>query len=377
MSHILNDVLAKLEPIAAGVIADKAVQTDVDGVFPSHAVEAMASAGLMGLVTPIEHGGLGGTPGDASHVVERIARECGSSAMVICMHFSGAFVLARHGGAEVNRAVAAGQHLSTLAFSEVGSRSHFWAPLSTASSIDLGTQLDAAKSWVTSANHATAYVWSSRPLESEAPSTIWLVPADSEGLKPGPSFDGLGLRGNDSTSIAAENVMVDLSNRLGPDGGGFDIMMGTVLPIFQLMNSACSVGLMEGALSGTVRHASGTRYEHLDGASLADLPTIRNFLARARVQADMARMLWLDACDAVDNEREDAMLRVLQVKAGCGDTALDVLQISMRVCGGSAYRKEVGVERYFRDAQAASIMAPTSDVLYDFIGKAVCGMDLF
>ena len=71
------------------------------------------------------------------------------------------------------------------------------------------------------------------------------------------------------------------------------------------------------------------------------------------------------------------MLRVLQVKAACGDTALDVLQGSMRICGGAAYRKDVGVERYFRDAQAASVMAPTSDVLYDFIGKAVCGMDLF
>ena len=122
---------------------------------------------------------------------------------------------------------------------------------------------------------------------------------------------------------------------------------------------------------------SGSRYAHLDGTALADLPTIRNYLAKAKVQADMAQSLWLDACDAVDEGREDAMLRVLQVKAACGDTALDVLQSSMRICGGAAYRKDVGVERYFRDAQAASVMAPTSDVLYDFIGKAVCGMDLF
>jgi alkylation response protein AidB-like acyl-CoA dehydrogenase len=37
----------------------------------------------------------------------------------------------------------------------------------------------------------------------------------------------------------------------------------------------------------------------------------------------------------------------------------------------------VGVERCFRDARASSIMAPTSDVLYDFIGKAVCGLPVF
>ncbi|MEO6062198.1 MAG: hypothetical protein ABIQ99_09690, partial [Thermoflexales bacterium] len=35
------------------------------------------------------------------------------------------------------------------------------------------------------------------------------------------------------------------------------------------------------------------------------------------------------------------------------------------------------VDRSFRDARASSVMAPTTDVLYDFIGKAVCGMPLF
>jgi len=49
----------------------------------------------------------------------------------------------------------------------------------------------------------------------------------------------------------------------------------------------------------------------------------------------------------------------------------------MRVCGGAALRKDVGVERFFRDARAAGVMAPTTDALYDFIGRAVCGMPLF
>ena len=48
-----------------------------------------------------------------------------------------------------------------------------------------------------------------------------------------------------------------------------------------------------------------------------------------------------------------------------------------RVCGGAAFRKDVGVERYFRDGRANTVMAPTTDVLYDFIGKAICGQDLF
>jgi alkylation response protein AidB-like acyl-CoA dehydrogenase len=49
----------------------------------------------------------------------------------------------------------------------------------------------------------------------------------------------------------------------------------------------------------------------------------------------------------------------------------------MRVCGGAAFRKDLAVERNFRDAHAAGVMGPTTDVLYDFIGKAVCGQPLF
>ena len=51
--------------------------------------------------------------------------------------------------------------------------------------------------------------------------------------------------------------------------------------------------------------------------------------------------------------------------------------IAMRVCGGTAFRKEVGIERSVRDARAARVMAPTTDVLYDFIGKAVTGLPSF
>jgi alkylation response protein AidB-like acyl-CoA dehydrogenase len=189
-------------------------------------------------------------------------------------------------------------------------------------------------------------------------------------------YNGLGLRGNDSRAVAAEGVAIPESHRLGSDGEGFAIMMGTVLPGFNLMNAAFSVGLMEAAVSRTAAHASGSRYAHVD-SSLADFPTIRAYVARMRVRTDMAHALLIDTIQAIESGREDAMLRVLECKAAAAETALEVLSTAMRVCGGAAYRKDVGVERYFRDAQAASVMAPTTDQLYDFIGKAVCGLPLF
>jgi alkylation response protein AidB-like acyl-CoA dehydrogenase len=110
---------------------------------------------------------------------------------------------------------------------------------------------------------------------------------------------------------------------------------------------------------------------------VADLPTVRAFIARMRIKTDQTKALNGDTLAAMAANRPDTMLRVLESKAAAGECAAEVTDLAMRVCGGAAFRKEVGVERVFRDARAALVMAPTTDVLYDFIGKAVCGLPLF
>lgn len=376
--HSPNDShLQKADQVATIVVAPRAASIDQEGRFPGAGLEALAREGLLGLVSAPEAGGMGLGPGAAALVVERIARECPSTAMVLTMHYAGAAVIEKHAPLAVRADAAAGKHLSTLAFSESGSRSHFWAPVGTARRASAGgIRLDASKSWVTSAGHSTAYVWSSRPVAAEGASTLWLVPRATEGIGMTDRFEGLGLRGNDSRPVTADGVRVDESARLGPDGGGFDIMMGVVLPYFSLMSAGASVGMMEAATRRTIEHVSSVRHTHL-GSSLADLPTIRANVARMRLKTDMTRSLLLDTIQAVETGRPEAMLRVLEAKAAAGETALEVLGLAMRVCGGAAFRREAGVERFFRDAQAASVMAPTTDQLYDFIGKAVCGLPLF
>jgi alkylation response protein AidB-like acyl-CoA dehydrogenase len=285
-------------------------------------------------------------------------------------------VIEAHGAPEVRKRVAAGEDLATLAFSEAGSRSHFWAPLSTARRNGADVVLDAEKSWITSASEADLYVWSSKPLAAKGESTIWLVRRGTAGLgKPG-AFDGLGLRGNDSAPVRAQGVRVREQDRLGDDGAGFGVMMGVVLPWFSLLNAACSVGLMENMVRGTAAHVSGTRFAHL-GSTLAELPTVRAYLARMRLKTDMAYTLLLDAAAALVAQRPDASLRVLEAKAGAAECSTEVGDLALRVCGGAAFRKDVGVERAFRDARAATIMAPTTDALYDFMGKALTGLPLF
>ena len=368
--------LQQLDDIINNVIAPAAQAIDRDGVFPRAAIHALGDAGLLGLISAVDVGGMGLGLGEAALVVERISNVCSSTAMVVTMHYCGTTVLEKFGSIAIRRDIAEGTHLTTLAWSDSGSRSHFWAPVSTARREGDEVILDGSKSMVTSAAEADSYVWSTCPAVTEGASTLWLVASHAAGLSQPNYFDGMGLRGNCSSPLTATSLRVPAFAMLGTDGGGFDIMIGTVLPVFATLIASCSIGIMDAAINSSCAHVSGNKLEHL-GSTLAELPTIRAYIARAKIRADMARTLRDDTIAALAVGREDAMLRVMQVKVSAAEAALDVTDTAMRVCGGAAFRRDVGVERNFRDARAASVMAPTSDVLYDFIGKAVCGMPVF
>jgi alkylation response protein AidB-like acyl-CoA dehydrogenase len=372
-----SDHLERLAPVLEGTIGPAAPDIDREGVFPKANLDAVGGAGLLGLVSDPSVGGSGQGLRAATEVVRAIAGACPSTAMITCMHYAGTAVIEAHGPEPIRAEIARGSHLATLAFSERGSRSHFWAPVSSAT--EAGAEkvaLDAQKSWVTAATEADSYVWSSRPLAGDGASTLWLVPSALDGVKVDGPFDGLGLRGNQSCPVTATDAMLERTAMLGADGAGFDIMMGVVLPWFSLMNAAMSIGIMDASIAAAAVHLGATRLEHLD-ETLADNPVNRNHLARAKVITDQTSALLEDALAAIEGARPDAQLRVLEIKAAAGDNALAVTDACMRVCGGAAFRREVGVERRFRDSRAATVMAPTSDALYDFIGKAVCGLPLF
>ena len=164
---------------------------------------------------------------------------------------------------------------------------------------------------------------------------------------------------------------------LGADGQGFDIMMGVVLPVFAVLSAACSNGLMAGAVRRTVEHAAGTR--HADtGATLADLPTIRSYIARMRVKTDMSSALAQRHFTAIAEQASGRNAPRPRVQgSGRRDCKRGSRSGNASVRRGRVSAKMSAVERFFRDARAAGVMAPTTDVLYDFIGKAVCGMPLF
>jgi alkylation response protein AidB-like acyl-CoA dehydrogenase len=170
-------------------------------------------------------------------------------------------------------------------------------------------------------------------------------------------------------------VAVPLDARLGDDGAGLDIALATALPWFLVLSTAFALGLMEAVLTETRGHLQRTRLEHLDQA-LINQPLVRVDFARMQLATDSTRAFLSDTLAALSAGREDAVLRVLESKALGAEAAITVTDLAMKVGGGAAFRKELGIERRFRDARAARVMAPTTDALLDFVGRAVNGLAL-
>lgn len=362
-------------------VCEHAVSVDADANFPKASIEALGGAGLLGLTLAPDVGGLGATPEQFATVMAAVAEACGSTAMVYLMHLSAANVLAAatpSGHPDVLGELASGRKLGTLAFSEKGSRSHFWAPVSTLESTDGGWRLVAEKSWVTAANEATVVVASVRSVGATGPmdNDLYVVGGeDVDGYRVDGRFDGLGMRGNDSAPVEM-SVAVGDGDRLGEPAGGFALMMQVVLPWFAVGNAAVSVGLARAALNAAIAHVSSARLTHLD-SSIADLPTIRAYLAKAWTSLAAHEAMLHSTARSMAAPDDGTVLAVLATKAGCNEMALTVTETALRVAGGAAFSRQVGIDRPYRDARAGFVMAPTSDTLFEFAGRALCGMDLF
>jgi len=379
--------VARAREIAVATISPAAHDLDKSGSFPAAGMAALGEAGLLGLNVPASFGGSGLGPRSFAEVNAILAEADPSVAMVYMMHVCASEVIAA--GAKATRSpvleaalsdMPRGKHLTTLAFSEAGSRSHFWAPLSRASRTKGAVQLSAKKSWVTSAGVADSYVVTTLSAEAKGPtdSTLYLVPKSATGLRVAAPWDGLGLRATASSPMTLEAVEVGEDRRLTEEGGGFAAKLNVVLPWFNLASATVSLGICRAVVAATISHLKTSKFEHLGSTSLGEaLPTLRQTLAGMQIETDGLAHRIDECLGALENPGPHTMLRVLEVKAAAGETAIRVTSSAMHACGGAAFSKHTSIERYFRDAHAGSVMAPTVDVLREFIGKSLLGIPLF
>ena len=372
-----QEIVQRAGKLADEAIAPEAGDVDKNACFPRASMDALGDAGFLGLTIPEELGGMGQSMRGAAAVVDEVAQRCGSTAMVYMMHVCGVncYLSDPDRFAPELRTAAKGEHLSTLAFSEKGSRSQFWAPVSKAEGAGDAFALSAEKSWVTSAGEADGIVASSGSSDGSGAS-VWLIRKDDQGLSISGGWESLGMRGNQSNPMTLEKVALDSGRLIGEDGRGADIMLGRALPMFLVCQAAIAVGFAEAAFTASQKHVTGAGFQHT-GTKLSDLPNQRARLAQMRIEADAARAHLSAALDKVESGAADATLHLLAAKACATEAAVRTTDIAMRACGGAAFSRHLGLERVFRDSRAAIVMAPTTDHLHEFIGRLLCGMDLF
>jgi alkylation response protein AidB-like acyl-CoA dehydrogenase len=376
-------ILAVNEKLSRETLHANADRIDQSRQFPRENLAALGKSGVLGLLVPRQFGGAGAGLGEMSQVIDTQAQNCASTAMVTLMHFCATAVIVTKASDEVRQqllpAIARGEHLSTLAFSEAGSGGHFYAPVSEVRQSGSQKTLSAQKSFVTSAGEADSYVVSARKAGAAGPteSDLYLIPKDTAGFTAQGRFEGLGLAGNASAPMTLADVAIDDKARLGPEGTGFQTMLQLVLPHFQIGVASVSAGIASAAFQAITARVGARKYEHAGGAALASIPRVQFLVAEMAIELDSMRAYLSETTRRAAANDPAAMPYILGVKVKAADACLNVVSRAMTLGGGWAFGRRGGLERMFRDAQAAAVMAPASDVLKDFVGKACLGLPLF
>ena len=388
MSHVYGipasaaSFVAAATDLARTVAGPRAADNDRGARFPTESIAALGKEALLGLCVARESGGAGEGMRAFCAVTEELAQGCASTAMIYVMHVSAQQAIASSPvlaeRATILKDIAAGRHLTTLALSESGSRSQFWAPVSKLVVRGDGFVTSAHKSWITSAHHADSYVASAQQPEAKSAleSTVFLARTSAPQVRRTTHFDGLGLRGNDSAPATFEDLPVGRGDLVSDVGAGAKTMLEVVLPWFAVGSAAMAHGLLRATVAATAQHLQSRGFEH-SGTALRDLPNLRARLAQMYVRTEASRALLGRTLAVIEDGAADAPLYVLAARRAALDAALEVTDLAMRTCGGAAFSRHLPIERLFRDARAGWVMAPTVDHLDDFIGKALTGLPLF
>ncbi len=368
--------------IAASVIAPRAEREDAEALWPQPAMRALADAGLNGLHVPEALGGRGEGLAGLVAVAEVLARESPSTALCYAMHCVGTAVIAAKATDHQKQAylepIARGEHVTTIALSEPGTGAHFYIPQTRLTREDDGFVLDGTKSFVTNGGQADSYVVSTATEAEggmEGAFSCVLVDHGAPGLEWQDQWLGMGMRSNSSLTVRLEGLRVPHRNLLGDEGDQLWYVFEVVAPYFLMAMAGTYLGLAQASLDDATEHLRTRRHAHT-GRSLAMEPVLQHRLGVLWAQLESTRRLVYWAADEADARGARALPALAAAKAQVADCAVTVTNETMTVMGGIGYRDRSDAERRLRDARAAHVMSPTTDLLRTWTGRALLDIPL-
>ena len=202
-------------------------------------------------------------------------------------------------------------------------------------------------------------------METRAPGAHWLER----------DWDGFGMHGNAALSVELREVRVPPANLLGREGDQIWYVFSVIAPYFLMAMAGTYLGIAAAGVEEARRHMLDRHYSHT-GAALSESALLQHRLGTLWAQVERTRRLLYHAAAEGDGGNDSALPAILSAKAEVADCAVSVLNEAMTLAGGRGYREAGPLSRMLRDARAAHVMSPTTDILRTWTGRALLELPL-
>jgi alkylation response protein AidB-like acyl-CoA dehydrogenase len=370
---LLRDTLRDL---ADERIAPRAADIDRTGEFPEDIRQLLASHDVLALPFPEAYGGVGADLLTLCLAIEQIARACTTSSLILTVQSLGTLPILL-GGSDEQKArlfpdLAAGRKLAAFALTEPEAGSDAAAARTRAVRDGDDYVIDGGKRFITHGSIAsviTVFAVTDPEASTGKRLSCFAVEVPTPGFSVARLEHKLGIRGSPTAELAFEGVRVPAANRIGAEGDGWALAMGT----FDRSRpgiAAQAVGIAQGALDAAVAYA---RDRKQFGQRIGDFQMVQAMLADMDAKVEAARQLTYKACVEIEAGAPDAARWASMAKLIAGDTAMAVTTDAVQVFGGYGYTDDFPVERMMRDAKITQLYEGTQQIQKLVIARALLG----
>ena len=366
---------AVLRQFCEDKIAPRAAEIDEKAEFPWDTYQACVDMELSALGIPAEYGGHGADHVTQAIMVEELSRVCASTSLTMLISKLGMIPVMKWGSEELKREylpkVASGERQASYCLSEPDAGSDVAAMKTRAVKDGDSYILNGTKYWITNAGISDTYTVFAKtdPDGGHRGMSCFLVEKDW-GVKIGKLEKKLGVRGSPTGEVILEDVRVPATHRIGEEGQGFYIAMGT-LDRSRPTIGAQAVGIAQGAID----YAAGYMRERKQfGRPIAEFQGLQFMLADMAIKTEAARQLVYKSCALVDDDPHGELTMAgAMAKCFASDTAMEVTTNGVQLLGGYGYTREFPMERFMRDAKITQIYEGTNQVQRIVISKRLLG----
>ncbi|MGB2642921.1 MAG: acyl-CoA dehydrogenase family protein [Candidatus Acidiferrum sp.] len=232
-------------------------------------------------------------------------------------------------------------------------------------------RLNGTKIWVSNGDVAGLFIVFAKtdPDAGAKGITAFLVEPGFPGFKVGRHEDKMGQRSSPTVEILLNDCQVPRENRLGEEGQGLKIALST-LNGGRIGIAALAVGLAQGALNESIKHAKQRR---AFGKTISEFQAIQWMLADMQTEIEAARGLVYHAAWLKDTHPTKLGSAASKAKLYASEMVNRVVANAVQIHGSSGYSRETDVERMYRDARVITIYEGTSEIQRTIIARDLLG----